>query len=216
MNKYLTDDFALSKEEGQELLKLLIGLDQKNSSGYSTSVAVLEQLKTSDPEGYREVCYEIGNSFLFYYDAKIDRDRYSNATKWFKEARDSYSIAGVYCDISQCLELINQYNGSKIKQTQKMYEEYERLWNMLGQLKTTADGFEEVDSKMQVWNEINTMIDSKVAALLEVTESASLTALLESISNEAAQVNKSILKDDIAQLQTALQATIQRIASANA
>ncbi len=216
LNKYLTDDFALSKEEGQELLKLLIGLDKKNASGYSTSIPVFEQLKASDPEGYQNVCYEIGNSFLFYYDVKIDRDRYSNAAKWFKEARDSYSIAGVYCDIAECLELINQYNGSKIKQTEKMYEEYEKLWNMIGQLKKTADGFDSVDSKMQVWNEINGMIDTNVVPFLEVTDGATLTALLNSIADEAAMVNKSILQGDIQNLQAALNATINKIATANA
>lgn len=90
LNKFLTDDFALSKEEGQQLLKLQIGLDEKNSSGFSENKAVLDELKKANSDGYRDICYEIGQSFLFYYDVKVDRDRYSNASKWFKEAKESY------------------------------------------------------------------------------------------------------------------------------
>ena len=216
LNKFFADDFLLTKEEGQELLKLRIGLDQKNASGYSTSVQVLEELKTNDPMGYKEVCYEIGQSFLFYYDVNIDRDRYSNAAKWFDQAKDSYSIAEIYCDISSCLELINQYNGSKIKQTEKMYEEYGNLWSMIGQLKEKADDFDSVDSKIQVWNEINGMINANIAPFLEVTDGETLSSLLLEIADEAATVNKSILQEDIAQLQAALNATVEKIATAHA
>ena len=42
LNKYLTDDFALSKEEGQQLLKLQIGLDKKNTGGFSEKVDARE------------------------------------------------------------------------------------------------------------------------------------------------------------------------------
>jgi serine/threonine-protein kinase len=216
LNKFFADDFLLTKEEGQELLKLRIGLDQKNASGYSTSVQVLEELKTNDPMGYKEVCYEIGQSFLFYYDVNIDRDRYSNAAKWFDQAKDSYSIAEIYCDISSCLELINQYNGSKIKQTEKMYEEYGNLWSMIGQLKEKADDFDSVDSKIQVWNEINGMINANIAPFLEVTDGETLSSLLLEIADEAATVNKSILQEDIAQLQAALNATVEKTATAHA
>lgn len=82
-----------------------------------------------------------------------ERDRYSNAAKWFRNTTDSYMIAGIYCDISDCLELINQYNGAKIKQTEKMYEEYANLWGMIGELEEKAKEFDSIDSKLQVWNE---------------------------------------------------------------
>lgn len=214
LNKYLTDDFALSKEEGQQLLKLQIGLDKKNAGGFSEKVDALEELKSSNPDGYKEVCYEIGQSFLFYYDVNVDRDRYSNAAKWFEEAKDEYQIAGIYCDISNCLELINQYNGSKIKQTEKMYEEYEKLWKMIGELKIKADEFDSVDSKLQVWNEIDSMINTNVAPFLEVAEKEALTTLLTEISNEAAQVKKSVIEEDINNLQNSIAETIKKIDSA--
>ena len=215
-NKFLADDFALSKEEGQQLLKLQIGLDNKNSSGFSENVNVLEQLKREDPTGYSDVCYEIGQSFLFYYDVKVDRDRYSNASKWFEEAKESYPIAGIYCDISNCLELINQYNGSKIKQTEKMYEEYEKLWNMISELKTKADEFDSIDSKLQVWSEINGMINTNVAPFLEVTTQETMKEILNKIFVEASEVNKSVLEEDIKTLQASITETIKKIDSAKA
>ena len=216
LNKFLTDDFALSKEEGQQLLKLQIGLDNKKASGFSENINVLEQLKKEDPEGYQRVCYEIGQSFLFYYDVKVDRDRYSNASKWFEEAKGSYPIAEIYCDISNCLELINQYNGSKIKQTEKMYEEYGKLWNMISELKTKADEFDSVDSKLQVWNEIDGMINTNIAPFLEVTTQEAMKELLNKISSDAGKVNKSVLEEDIKALQTSITETIKKIDSAKA
>lgn len=214
LNQFLTDDFALTKEEGQQLLKLQIGLDQKNMSGFSESVEVLQQLKEEDPQGYQDICYEIGQSFLFYYDIKVDRDRYSNAAKWFTDAKDKYPIAGIYCDISNCLELINQYNGSKIKQTERMYEEYARLWEMIVNLKTKADSFDSIDSKLQVWSEINGMINNNVSHFCEVTTQEAMIDILNQISSDASKVNKSVLEEDIELLQTSISETIQKIQSA--
>ena len=213
-NKFLTDDFALSKEEGQQLIKLQIGLDEKNASGFSENVDVLDRLKKSDPDGYMKVHYEIGQSFLFYYDVKVDRDRYSNAAKWFSEAKEGYPIAAIYCDIANCLELINQYNGSKIKQTEKMYEEYGKLWRMITELKVKAEEFDSVDSKLQVWNEIDGMINSNIAPFLEVTTQDEMVGVLESISEAAGKVNKSVLAEDITELQTSISETVKKIRSA--
>lgn len=213
-NKFLTDDFLVSKEEGQQLLKLQSGLDQKKSSGFSQNINVLDDLKRQNPEGYEDVCYEIGSSFLFYYDVNIDRDRYSNAAKWFKSCVNRYEIAEIYCDIANCLELINQYNGSKIKQTEKMYEEYDKLWTMVKELKQKADEFDSVDSKLQVWNEINGMVNTNVAPFLEVADRNELRDLLSQISEDAGKVNKSVIEEDIRELQEAIAETIKRIDSA--
>lgn len=216
LNKFLTDDFTLSKDEGQQLLKLQIGLDNKDASGFSQKIEVLDELKAADPKGYKDVCYEIGQSFLFYYDVKVDRDRYLNAFKWFSEAKEEYPIAGIYCDISNCLELINQYNGSKIKQTGKMYEEYGKLWEMISELKAKADEFDSVDSKLQVWNEIDRMINANISPLLEVTTQDAMRKLLHQISEDASKVNKSVLEEDINALQYSIAETIKKIASAKA
>lgn len=216
LNKFLTDDFELDKEEGTQLLKLQIGLEQKKSNGFSESVNVMEQLKNEDDEKYKEVCYEIGKSFLYYYDVNIDSDRYLNASKWFSEVSDKYEDAAIYCQISDCLSLINQYNGSKIQQTEKMYEEYKKLWNTIQELKTKADKFEDTDSKRQAWIEIDKMINANISPLIEVNnkDKAPLINLLEDIVRESEQINASVLKDKIKDLQKSIAQTIQKINSA--
>ncbi len=214
LNDYLVHDFTLTKEEGQQLLKLQTGLEQKNSNGYTEREDVLAVLKSENPDGYKDVCYKIGESFLFYYDISVDRDRYSNAAKWFEPTRDKFSIAGIYCDISNCLELINQYNGSKIKQTEQMYQEYEKLWNMILELKTKSDEFNSVDSRLQVWKEIVGMIDSNVVHFLELVSKNDVINLLNTISADANKVEISVLKEDLKSLQDSITAVTKKIESA--
>ena len=174
----------------------------------------MRELKSDNVEGYKDVCYQIGESLLFYYDVNTERDRYYNAAIWFEDAKSKYPIAGIYCDISECLELINQYNGAKIKQTEKMYEEYEKLWGMITQLKDRADTFESLDSKLQVWNEINEMINLNVAQFLEITSKDELTELLKKIYDESDKVDKSVIQKDIDELKDNISETIKRINSA--
>ena len=50
-NEYLTSDYAISKDEGQQLMKLLAGLDEIASNGFSQSVLVLEELLVANPAG---------------------------------------------------------------------------------------------------------------------------------------------------------------------
>lgn len=213
LNKYLTDDFVLTKEEAQQLLKLQIGLEKQNSNGFSENVDVMKQLAASNPSAYRDVCYEIGQSFLFYYDVNVDRGRYSNAATWFENAKDQYDVAGIYCDISNCLNVISEYNGGKYKQTEKMYEEYKNLWDMIKQLEEKTANFDSVDSKLQVWNEINSMIDSNIPQFIEITDKADMLNLLDKISNQSDEVNKSVIENEINQLKAAIENTKAKIES---
>lgn len=214
LNDYLTEDFVLTKEEGQQLIKLQGGLDKTNAGGFSENVDVLSKLRDGNNKDYQEVVYAIGESFLFYYDVTTDRDRYANAAKWMRDTAEEYPIAGIYCDIADCLELINQYNGAKIKQTEKMYEEYANLWTMIGELNTKAVEFDSVDSKLQVWNEINNMINMNVLPFLEVASEEELTDFLRKVSEEADAVDKSVIAQDLAELQDSISETITKIESA--
>lgn len=214
LNKRLIDDFVLTRDEGSVLQQLQVGLDKKDAKGFSQSVDVLAELKSANPKGYEEVCYQMGESFMYYYEVNTDYDRYANAAKWFREAVDEYPIAGIYCDIADCLELINQYNGAKIRQTEKMYEEYEKLWMMVGELRTKAEEFDSIDSKLQVWNEINHIINGRVTQLLEVTTEEELTEMLTAVSEEAGTVKESVIKEDIAKLQRAIEETQKKLKSA--
>lgn len=207
----LTQDHVLTGEEGQQLLKLQAGLDEEKSNGFSERVDVLKTLKEKNPDGYQEVCYRIGESFLFYYDTADDRDSYTKAAKWLSEATEKHPVAEIYCSIASCMDTIDQYNGAKIKQTEKMYEEYERLWGMLRELKAQADGFDSVDSRLEVWTKINRLIDRNVAQFLEVADADQLTGLLREISDEAGTVKLSVLQDTVRQLQDEIAATIRRV-----
>lgn len=214
LNEMLANDFIISSEEAQILFKIQTGLEKKDSSGFTKRYDVLDELKSGNIDGYKEVCYQIGETFLFYYDVSVDRDRYTNASMWFRECQDKYPIAGIYCDISECLDLINQYSGAKVKQTEKMYEEYSKLWTMIKDLKVKADKFDSIDSKLQVWNEINNIISSKIAPFMEVTSSQELKELLESVLQETDKIDISVIQSDIDELQQNITSTIKKIESA--
>lgn len=207
----LTQDHVLTGEEGQQLLKLQAGLDEEKSNGFSERVDVLKTLKEKNPDGYQDVCYRIGESFLFYYDTADDRDSYTKAAKWLSEATEKYPVAEIYCSIASCMDTIDQYNGAKIKQTEKMYEEYERLWGMLRELKAQADRFDSVDSRLEVWTKINRLIDRNAAQFLEVADADQIAGLLQEISDEAGTVKLSVLQDTVRQLQDEIAATIRRV-----
>ena len=207
----LTQDHVLTGEEGQQLLKLQAGLDEEKSNGFSERVDVLKTLKEKNPDGYQEVCYRIGEAFLFYYDTADDRDSYTKAAKWLSEAKAKYPVAEIYCNIASCMDTIDQYNGAKIKQTEKMYEEYERLWGMLRELKAQADRFDSVDSRLEVWTKINRLIDRNAAQFLEVADADQIAGLLQEISDEAGTVKLSVLQDTVRQLQDEIAATIRRV-----
>lgn len=220
LNEFLTSDYVVSKEEGQQLQKLLAGLDQTGNGGFIQTVDVLSELKTANPRGYDEVCFNVGWSLLSYYDTGMDRDRYSNAAKWFQYMRDNGTengdIAAIFCDISECTTKINQLHGSKVIQTQELKAQRENLWKMLQELKTKADGY-DTDYKLQVWIEIDSLVDGNISDFLEVAEPTALVALLREIQSGAAAIGNSDpdIQNLIKQLQTSTAETILRVETAN-
>ena len=219
LNDFLNSDYALSKEDGQRLQKLLAGLDQQGSNGFIQSVDVLSELKSANPDGYNQVCFDIGWSFLSYYDTNIDRDRYANAAKWFQYVRDDGTenggIAAIFCDISECTTKINQLHGGKVIQTQELRNQRQNLWQMVQDLKTKADGY-DTDYRIQVWIEIDSLINGNISDFLEVAEPGALKDLLAAIQDGAAQIqdaNPDIQKL-IAQLQESTAGTIYRLETA--
>lgn len=211
LNNMLISDFVLDKDEAQILSKIQVGLDNTGSDGYSHTYDVMSQLKKSNPDGYEQVCYMFGESFLFYYDINVEKDRYANAAKWYKEAVNKYHVAKIYCDISDCLDLISQYGEAKIKQTEKMYEEYGQLWSKISDLEKESEEFDSVDSKLQVWNEIDDILNNNISPLLEVTSKQDMIELLQRVSQNSGNIDKSIIKDDIDNLQHNIEQTIDKI-----
>ena len=219
LNELLASDYVLTKEEGQELTKLQAGLEQKNSSGFTKNVNVLSELKASNPEGYEDVCFEIGWNFLSYYETDIDRDRYNYAAKWFELMKDADtdngSIASVFCDIAECLDKLNKLHGGKVLQTKELDEQRKNLWDKVKSLQKKADDYSE-DYQIQVWVEIDNLIHDNVSDFLEVTEPDDLIALLQDIQTSLEDVDKKNpdIKELSGELETAIESTIAKIETA--
>ena len=218
-NEFLISDYLLTKEEGQQLQKLMAGLDQEGKNGFITTVDVLKELEEADPQSYQKICFDIGWSFLSYYDTNIDRDRYAAAAKWFRNVEDDGSenagIAGIFCDISDCTTKINQLHGSKVIQTQELRTQRENLWNMVQDLKVKAEGY-ATDYKLQVWIEIDRIINGNISDFLEVTQPEQLVTLLEQIQSGAAGITDANpdIQALVRQLQESTAASILRVETA--
>lgn len=219
LNEFLSSDYVLTRAEGEQIRKLLAGFDQTGAGGFVQTIDAMAELKKADPAGYEEVCFNIGWSLLSYYDTENDRDRYANAAKWFQYMRDNGtengSIAAIFCDISQCTTKINELHGSKVIQTQALREQRENLWKMLQDLKAKADGY-ATDYKLQVWIEIDRLIDGNISDFLEATDPATLIALLREIQNGASSIGNSSpdIQNLVRQLQTSTAETIRRVQTA--
>lgn len=219
LNEELTSDYVITREEGQQLQKLLAGLEQTGSNGFTETVNALSELKKDDPGGYDEVCFNIGWSFLSYYDTNIDRDRYANAAKWFGYMRDNGTengdIAAIFCDIAECTTKINELHGSKVIQTQALKEERESLWKMIRDLKEKAENY-STDYRLQVWIEIDSLINGNISDFLEVADPSELVELLREIQSGAQNVDNSNpdIQNLVQELQTTTSETILRVETA--
>ncbi|MGM9603121.1 MAG: serine/threonine protein kinase [Faecousia sp.] len=219
LNDFLTSDYVLEKEEGQQLQQLRAGLDQKNADGFRQSVDVLNELRVSNRSGYEEVCFNIGWSFLSYYDTNIDRDRYDSAGKWFQNVHNNGTkngnIAAIFYEISECMTKINQLRGSKVIQTQELRDRRQSLWQMVQDLKVKAEDY-ELDYQLQVWQEINHLIDLNISDFLEVASPEELMSLLLEIKDETAGMERTNpdIQELIVQLRESISETMLRVETA--
>lgn len=210
MIDYLTRDGELTVSESSWLSRLKAGLDQKGSSGYSSTVDVLAELRAADPSGYEQVCYEIGEAYLFYYSVPVEKDRYAAAATWFQYAKEGYPIADMYCQISACLQNIAKYEKSE--QHAKLYEEYQSLWSQILKLKTDANDFDD-DLKLRIWNEITNMIQNNAKAFCEVTPPEEILAAIDEISADSEKITNTFLEKSVSTLRENIAATTNKIFS---
>lgn len=207
---YLVSDGELSADDSSTLAQLKVGIEKKNGNGYSSTVDVLDQLKKDNPKGYEQVCYEIGETYLFYYNVGVAKDKYQTASSWLKESVENYPVAKIYCDISTCLQ--NVYKYSKANQTAKLYEEYKNLWNEVIILHDEADDLDD-DLKILVWNEIANMVNSNCKEFCEVTSVNELNSLLKDISSKSSAVTNTFLKENVDSLQANIETTLTKIST---
>lgn len=205
---YLISDGELSSDDNTILSQLKMGIEEVDSSGYSETVKVIDILKEDNPEGYEQVCYEVGEAYLFYYNIGVERDKYQKASTWFKECTDTYPIAKIYCDISSCLQNVHKYSNAN--QTAKLYAEYKNLWNEVVSLNDEVSSLED-DLKIQVWNEVVKMINNNCNEFCEVTSKTELNSMLNKILTDSERVTNTFLEESVDLLRSNINVTLSKI-----
>ena len=175
---------------------------------------VMQRLYEINPEGYAQVCYTVGTSFLQFYEVNVDKDRYASAKRWLKEAENAFPEAKSYCRIADCLELISQYQGARTVQDAKRYEKERALWENVQMLRKEASELETVDDRLQVWTEIDHLIDTNMSVFLEAASAEELRQFLGGISEEMQGESQSEIQQTVMQIQQRIEETIQKIESA--
>ena len=208
--EFLITDGELTSEESAVLNKLKGGLEKVDMWGYSSTVNVLDELKEIDLDGYEEVCYQIGEAYMFYYKVGVEKDKYATAATWFQYAVDQYPVAQMYCDISVCLQNIAKF--SKAEQYANLYKEYETLWEQVQRLQTDVVEYDD-DFKLRVWNEIVDMIENNVKEFCEVADKSEITTLMDSIELNCSQITNTFLQDSITSLKKNIETTTTKLNS---
>jgi len=213
---FLIADGELDSADNSVLVKLKGGLEEIDMWGYSSTVDVLEELKEKDPDGFGEVCYRIGEAYLFYYDIGVEKDKYAAAASWFQYASDKYPVAKIYCEISACLQNIAKF--SKAEQYASLSNEYQTLWKQVEGLQKDAENYDD-DLKLRVWGEIAQMIINNAKEFCEVTSQEQIIKLLDAIVSESAKIRNTFLTKSISSLEDSIEtakAKIQSVVTDNA
>ncbi len=212
--EFLISDGELTAEESSSLVKLKGGLDQENAQNYSTTIDVLSPIIERNDGSYEQICYEIGEAYLFYYNVNVEKDKYKAAAEWFQYAKDDerYPAAKVYCDISDCLQNIAKY--AKAQQTAKEAEEYENLWNKINELNDKTSGFDD-DLKIKVWEEIVKMIANadNLEKFVQISSKDDVTKLLDTILSDSGKVTNTFVQENINSLKTDIEQTRLKVQS---
>lgn len=210
---FLINDGELSAEDAALLSQMKSGLSSTNSRGYTTTTHVMDELLNADPAGYKDVCYAVGEAYLFYYEVTVEKDKYAAAASWFAYAKDSYPVAQIYYDISECLQNIAKYK--KAQQHAKLYEEYEKMWGQVKELQSNAQSHDD-DLKLLVWKEIVSMMNNNVNEFYEVSSKQELEGVLDGIQTGAEQITNTFLQENIATLKTEIKTTKTKVQSIKA
>ena len=187
------------------------GFDIADDDGVVTTVKTLvEELQATNPDDYKEVCYKIGEAYLFCYKTAGNAN-YERAAFWFEDVKDDYSLAAVTCETYDCLKNIQKYR--KTGQTVKEYEEYQSLWKKVETLQTNSDSYDD-DLKLLVWNSIVDMIRDNAVEFYEVASETEVVKMLKTISTNSAKISSKFhTKEKVVNLQNNVATTITKIQS---
>ena len=211
---YLIDDGKLSSTDHGVLHGIKNGFDLVGDGGVVTKVDTLvRELGETNPDGYKQVCYEIGEAYLFYYEQTAEDVHFERATEWFQYVREDYSLADVTCETNECLKNIRRYENTE--QTAKEHEEYQVLWAKVEKLISNCETYDD-DLKLRVWKTIVEMIREHVLGFNAVSNEEDIVKILNDISAESEKITNSILKDNIKELQSNIEITITKVRSVKA
>lgn len=208
--EFLVKDGELTGEDNAYINQLRAGLNETENDGSKSSRDVLKELAEANPTGYADVCYDIGEAYLFYYNINVEKDKYAAAATWFQYATSKYPVAQVYCDISECLQNIAKYK--KGNQTAKLYEEYTNLWNKIKSLQDDAAKFDE-DLQLRIWNESVNMISNNVNELMEVASKEEVVNILNTINENCNGLENAFLEDGKKELNSKIELVITKVNS---
>ena len=184
---------SLTREEASVITQLKAGLEVQNGDDNIGVIYPLETLKSRNPKGYENVCYEVG--MAYWYDYEVESERYTSAVEWLNETLDGYPIAKIYVDIGRCKQDIRKYTGQK--RSVKMHEEYASLWERLTALRNEASRLDDNDTKLLAWREIIGNSSDKAAYFLVHIKKETMLALMDTIAAEAEALNSATKYEEV-------------------
>lgn len=204
------EDGVFTEAEEEVLVKLNISVDK-----------YLVAFAASNPEGYADFCYNIGNLYWFYY--IHEGNRQSNAVNWFQTAMEYYENddgkskewkrSRLYVEIGTFYRkiMLAQIEGTD----SGMYKEY---WNNLIELKKYND--ENPDREivtLRLYREIASRTAEYAGSLLEDgVAQKDIESLFEAIREDMQEMDKqanSSIRQEISQIKDLLDGAENMIAS---
>ena len=212
---FMISDDVIDNTEHVALNEIRTGIRETDASGNDSTVYVMEELAKADPEGYMDVCNEIGEAYLFYFDPGRDRDKYEAAAVWLRNAAEKYESAGIYCRISDELQDIAKYQNAE--QYSKVIETYQKLWDEICTLVADSEEYDP-DLQLRVWREITRMINNGSNADMfcssQVAGKEAVLSLLDDIAQQSRSIaDNAMLKDKISELQQFVEDTSKKVGS---
>lgn len=196
LNRFSADDGILSIDEASIITQLKAGLDIENNMGYSRTLYPLEEMLMENPSEYGKLCYEIG--LAFWYEYEVVNDRYFTAMEWFKEAVNEFPDAQIFVDMGECHQQIRRYAGQN--RTEKMFEEYGRLWGILKSLMESSQTIDDNDIKILLWSEIVNLTSEKAGYFIVNISKEDMISMLDRIADDASALKKETKLDAVKEI----------------
>ena len=196
MISYLTSDGVYSTEDDIAMSSILYGTTSENTTN--------ESVFKTNPKGYSEFSFEMGNAYFFYYDGSIKTAK-TEAKKWFdhvlelgQEEERKTKRAEIYSRIGGYYETLGTVDITGEKDASTYAELWEDL-TLLGDNQGSDLGNDV--TLLTLYSEILYQIDSNAVGLLkngisaevleeEIDSLLSKAALVESRENTEALLAK--------------------------